>query len=1188
MPVVPEDLQAAYREGNLIVCVGPQLSCAAGLPSPVELARQLLEVAAAHDVELDRTRLGAWIERGRLAEVLGLLEGRLGATFQREVELRLSDRDHAVPELAVAIAALHERLRAVYTTGLDRLLERAFAGRWPSFATARADLAQRRAIIFKLRGTLEFAQSWVLTREQQERELGSRSLRQSILEAAFQAHQILFLGFGADDEDLRRLLDAVAGPAPLDQGPSHFIVLPACAREEREALERWGVQAIRDDAVALLRALGGASSHDAESSRARFEGCPYLGLETFEEKDAALFFGRQAEVSQAASRLGGFGHRHRRWLSIEGPSGVGKSSFAQAGVVPALRRGFAVETPARWRVLKLRPGAHPVQRLAHALHHELELPQGVEAIAEGLAADRHALARHLEPRGRGHGILLVADQLEELVTLTCEPERSIFAESLAHALEAGVLYLVSTIRSDFVPAFQRLAPALAGLLNEGAERYALPPISRVGLREAIVAPARLAGVQLAPTFVERLVLDADELGGAGPSGGVDGEALTHASTLPLVAHVLRGLWDARYHEDQRIELSEYEQMGGLSGALSCSADGVLEQLTQDERAQAKALLLRLVRVNEQGPDTRRTLTREDAVVIAGERVLLMLSGKGESGTVRRVRLLVVHDDGEQVVVDLVHEALLRQWRTLRGWIDQDRVQLGLDTELAERAEAWEAQGRSRHGLPQGRALTRLLQGRPHGARRALHEDYLRRLRRTVSARRMAWAAVAGGITLISLAVTLVVLGKNFEIEQQRDELQRSSAVLRRALSIQHGLRARSLIPEDREGEALLLGVQAVGAFDPQWQLPPPHEAMEGLLRVLVDDSVLLEDQVALQGRVDDVQVIAYSPSGTHVATGSDGGQVAIWDAYSGALVALHDAHEDSVWAVAYSPDGAGVVTASFDGTAMVWDGVTGQWSTTLEGHESAVVAVAYSPDGARIATASTDDTARIWNASTGDSIRRLEGHTRAVSAVAYSPDGARLATASLDATAKVWNAETGELVTTLEGHTDLLRAIAYSPDGSTIATASDDRTARLWRESGGEPLEELQGHADVINQVAYSPDGAMLVTVSDDRTARVWDTATGEPLTILRGHTRAVQVVAYGPDGSQVATGSWDGTARIWDPRTGDELATLRGGSGRVQGLAHAPDGALLAVATWGDAVRVVSTALERPLVTVRGHTDFV
>ena len=423
MLVAPLELRQALDSGNLIVVVGPALSIAAGLPSIPDLGAQLVETAIQRGIPVDRDRLRGWLGHGRAAEALGLIERHLGAEFQRQIERRLSDQGAAVPRLAVLLAGLCEHLRAIYTTNLDRLLERALADRWPSFAMPRADLAQRRHLVFKLRGTLEFAQSWVLTRQQQELEFSSRSLRRSIFEAAYNAHELLFIGFAADSDVLGLLLDAIEQrDMTSDQRPAHFIIVEHCSLEERESLERRGLEVVSNSPEAVLidlaKQCGGGLRPEPP---VMFDGSPYPGLRAFEESDMRLFFGRHAEISQAAARLGGLGNTHRRWLAIEGPSGVGKSSFIQAGVVPALRRGFGIATPTRWKVAIFRPGTQPMTHLVRALCDALELDESPDQIlAEFSKPAPPGAADLLAPLVRriptGHGVLVVIEQLEELST----------------------------------------------------------------------------------------------------------------------------------------------------------------------------------------------------------------------------------------------------------------------------------------------------------------------------------------------------------------------------------------------------------------------------------------------------------------------------------------------------------------------------------------------------------------------------------------------------------------------------------------------------------------------------------------------------------------------------------------------------------------------------------------------------
>jgi TPR repeat protein len=149
---------------------------------------------------------------------------------------------------------------------------------------------------------------------------------------------------------------------------------------------------------------------------------------------------------------------------------------------------------------------------------------------------------------------------------------------------------------------------------------------------------------------------------------------------------------------------------------------------------------------------------------------------------------------------------------------------------------------------------------------------------------------------------------------------------------------------------------------------------------------------------------------------------------------------------AFSPDGARIVTASQDNnTARLWDAKTGALLAVLQGHTNSVNSAAFSPDGARVVTASRDKTARLWDAKTGAALAVLQGHTNSVTSAAFSPDEARIVTTSYDDnTARLWDAKTGAVLAVLQGHTNSVNSAAFSPDGARVVTASSDNTARLW------------------------------------------------------------------------------------------------------------------------------------------------
>ncbi|KAL4893708.1 putative wd40 protein [Aspergillus ambiguus] len=286
-----------------------------------------------------------------------------------------------------------------------------------------------------------------------------------------------------------------------------------------------------------------------------------------------------------------------------------------------------------------------------------------------------------------------------------------------------------------------------------------------------------------------------------------------------------------------------------------------------------------------------------------------------------------------------------------------------------------------------------------------------------------------------------------------------------------------------------------------------------------------------------------------------------------ALPQTLEGHLDCVNAVAFSPDGQTVVSGSVDETINLWNAATGEQLQTLEGHS-----------GSTIISGSSDKTIKLWNAATGEQLQTLEGHLGSINAVAFSPNGQTVISGSLDKTIKLWNATTSEQLQTLEGHLGYVRAVAFSPNGQTIASGSDDKTIKLWNTAtdwvravafspDGQAI--LWNTAtDWVNAVAFSPDGQTVVSGSVDETIKLWNAATGEQLRILKGYSGCVNAVAFSSDGQTIVSGSVDN----------EQLQTLKGHSGFVNAIAFSPDGQTV---LW-------NTATGKQLQTLEGHSGSI
>ncbi len=243
-------------------------------------------------------------------------------------------------------------------------------------------------------------------------------------------------------------------------------------------------------------------------------------------------------------------------------------------------------------------------------------------------------------------------------------------------------------------------------------------------------------------------------------------------------------------------------------------------------------------------------------------------------------------------------------------------------------------------------------------------------------------------------------------------------------------------------------------------------------------------------------------------------------------------HAGQVGVVAFSPDGQMVLTGSRDKTARLWDARTGQGLGEPLKHESVVYAVAFSLDGQTVLTGSGDKTAQLWDARTRQAVGARLKHQEAVIAVAITPDGRTVLTGSRDRTARLWDARTGQGVGEPLKHEKWVRAVAFSPDGQTFLTGSGD-TVRLWDMSTGQERGAPLKHEGSIFAVAFSWDGKTVLTGSSDNTAKLWDASTGQPRGASLKHEGSVDSVAFSPDGKTALTGSRDNTARLWDARKG-------------------------------------------------------
>ena len=236
----------------------------------------------------------------------------------------------------------------------------------------------------------------------------------------------------------------------------------------------------------------------------------YPGLRSFEPEDAAAFFGRRDEIEQLVDLLHPTLQREAgRVVAIVGPSGSGKSSLLNAGLLPRLNRR---DSP--WIVVPtMLPGPHPVAALARSLaraYQQLGVTRDwadIEtAISNGNGALRGVVQDLVDRANDRSRVLLVIDQAEELLTRTGAEERRAFLGLVRNSLqEDEPLWVVQTVRSEFLSN----TPERSGLAEVSDDSLVVEPLSPDRLPEVIEGPAALADLRFAPGLVQRMVRDTD-------------------------------------------------------------------------------------------------------------------------------------------------------------------------------------------------------------------------------------------------------------------------------------------------------------------------------------------------------------------------------------------------------------------------------------------------------------------------------------------------------------------------------------------------------------------------------------------------------------------------------------------------------------------------------------------------------
>ncbi|MEJ0050154.1 MAG: TIR domain-containing protein [Methylovirgula sp.] len=924
---------------------------------------------------------------------------------------------------------------------------------------------------------------------------------------------------------------------------------------------------------------------------------PFPGLNAFTEYDAAIFFGRDADI------LGGLDevrllcrNGSPNLLAIQASSGAGKSSFLRAGLWPRLCRDpniapLAILRPAQGILtgpeglgLKLavrlsRPGSpiNPGDVYTSLMaENEAQAATKFSRMMADAAAQAYEERRISKPDAAMPALVFAIDQAEELFLPENEAESRRFLRLLAYFLRdppQGVqLFGLLAARSD---SLTRLFQAVTALHLDPPKTLLLLPLPQTSYRDVVVKPLdvvmrRGQRISIEPALVKRLVDDA-----------------TGADALPLLAFVLFQLYKG-FAPGGSLTLVQYEAIGGVAGsikeaikdALARPSDAPAIPAAQEEQlACLRATFIPLLaRIDSQtGQVMRRVAALGDFVGVSRAMVERLVEK----------RLLVIDRRSDTDVVEVAHESLLRQWPPLAAWLQAAGDDLRTVEAVERAAGEWVRNNRLPawldHRADRLSAAERI--AKSEDFRRRLGKDgldYLAACRARETREHRVAQIVAWSFAAVCAVFCLILFDQWQHTLRMQRETEASLLIAQSELDLRNGdvgaaigraRRAFESIPSTASRSALL---QAVMEISPNAMAEIQLGGDTGTALAWADDSVLRistgsgrlrtfdaskPNAAALNswalpaikrsqdGNASIVRALLQLDRGRIIAI-FDQGSVGVFSS-TGDIIRLEAPRPDiSVYptahAAAIARDGKLIVVATSDETVMLyrcdWNAKTQSapaCRTSFLGNAHGR-AVAISPDDKLVAVGDNTGKIFIYNLL-GNVLGNAPKLNGPVNALGWAQQRGWLAGGSTKGEVAVFDvrANTPSVVARQIFDNSPVTTLAWSPKEPTLAFVCDSTTVCVWQPANGakpfKPAMHFEGHRNAITRLSFAPDGDYLASAAADGTARAWSLAqnTDATFALYAEGTKEIRTISTSPDHQWVAAGGADGTIEVWNPTSG-------------------------------------------------------
>lgn len=943
---------------------------------------------------------------------------------------------------------------------------------------------------------------------------------------------------------------------------------------------------------------------------------PFPGLRPFAAEDSDMFFGRESESDEVILKL-----LKNRYTTVVGSSGNGKSSLIYGGILPKIMN-IKVSQSSVWRFISFRPGDDPFGNTASAIANGITDP-GQKSIDRSVILSellnnpvsfsdvvRKYMIKHDD------NILLVIDQFEDLFRYNSPEEAETKNENakkfvdfiLNSVITTDVnIFIIIAMRSEYLGECSHFK-GLTMLINNS--NYLVPVMALENYKEVIEGPVNFAGANIDPDLVDKVLIDISK----------------QTCQLPVLQHVMMRTW-AHWQKveqpDKPIGLDDYALIGTMDNALSIHADEAYDELNQSGKEICASMFKVITRKDTDNKSMSHPCNIETIKLVAGGTDAEIFSVVEKFRSQFRSFILPPADSilNENTSVDLQNECLIRYWRRLRNWIDDEAASREVYLRLSE-ASALYQQGKT--GLLRSPDLEPIIAWRnqhkptlnwsvqynPAFERamvylRTSEKSFLieeqskvilqsRKIKRNRLITRMLSAVilVAAGFLLFTYVQKLtaerhIVLAEKQRIEAEKGKaLADSFAVIVLEQKIVSDSTASASVQDAGEArkQTLVADLQksiaerkAAEALQQKNLAVQKSDSLREVSRAEAQISKLAIEQRNETQRLRMLSIgKSMSLKSLQLSDQKDLQTLLAYQAY------LFNKRNNG-------PQNDADIYAGLYNAGLQYNNINYR---SFKGHSGAIKSIAFLPGKNEFFTAGNDGQVLKWSLDKKDqTLQVMYSGSDIIDALAVSPDASWLACGSSNSSIKMIPLKGNTGGYEMTGHKGGIKSLIFSYDGKYLYSAAIDGKVLKWDIAARTSINVATGSME-ITSIDISSKGNYLAGLSTDGKVVVWNQEQNSENFRIETAGKNIKVVRFNPDNNLLAVGDADGTIELWDINLHKKISEVKAHGGAINDIQF--NTALKQMATSGNdkKLKIYNISdpadLTQPPVTLADNEGFV